>query len=135
MSSGWLVPPRVAAVASSSARLPSCPTEKLLIVPLPPFAVYAKRLFFETTSQQGAPSPVATALLITVAPAAATSYEDAVPPASEESRWPLLSKSKPNGVEPPEGETAGPAASPSWSTVYTEIRFVPFSVTASRRPS
>ena len=58
----------------------------------------------------------ATAALITDAPAVETPYDEAEPAASETSRWPRLSKSKPNGVPPADGETTAVPAIPFAST-------------------
>src|ERR1700752_1170711 len=92
-------------------------------------------LFWGQTSQHGAPWCVATAPLITAAPAVDTPYDEAEPAASETSRWPRLSRSKPTGVPPADGETTGVPAMPFSSTGYTSIVFDAFSVTTSTLPS
>ena len=68
-------------------------------------ATNAKRPSFEATSQQAARWPLSIgAVIVESEPSMARSYDaaplDAPTPASETSRWPLLSKSNPNGVPP-----------------------------------
>ena len=111
------------------------PTVKPEIVPPPPFAVYAKRPSLQVTSQHGAACQVGTAPLITLTrPSRLRLYDEAEPDAFEVRRLPRLSKSKPNGVPPVDGERPRPASGTSLSTAKVSIELVAFSVTTSTRP-
>src|SRR5437867_196442 len=115
---------------------------KPVIVPLPAFAVYAKRPSWPTISQQGArcadaaSGPVSVDALTTLSsPARETRYEDAAfEPASETMSWPRGVKSKPKGTFPADVVTVRLPSEPSWFTAYVSSVLDVRSATASTPP-